>query len=100
MSERYDMCQHATTRAAQRNLKADALILAMQIGTDVGDGILVLKKDVESFICEKKREIEEAQRLVGVRVVNEGKCLITAYRVGRAKERRLLRLIGDQPLVE
>jgi hypothetical protein len=99
MNALFNMSQHAITRTAQRNLKADELNLAMQIGTEVGDGILVLEKDIKSFVCEKKREIEQAQRLVGIRVVNRGECLITAYRVSRAKQRRLLRLSGDRSLV-
>jgi hypothetical protein len=85
------MTQHAAMRTAQRNISANDLELAIRIGTEVHDGILVREKDVQSFVCELKHQINQAQRLVGLRIVNNGHDVITAYRAQRRKLKQLLR---------
>jgi hypothetical protein len=91
MSLIFEMSRHATVRAAQRNLSDDDLALAMHIGTEVLDGFLVRERDVQSYVCELKRQIDRAERLSGVRIVSDGVSLVTAYHADRSKQRRLLR---------
>jgi hypothetical protein len=91
MNALLDTTKHVIIRMAQRNISADDLGLAMQIGTEVDDGFLVREKDVQSYVRVLKHQIERAEKLIGTRIVNDGDSVITVYRAGKRKQRRLLR---------
>lgn len=85
------MTRHARKRLAQRAMQPIDIDLILRIGTEVEGGLLVRKKDFESFAATMLAEVEQARRLVGKRVVIAEGHLVTAYHSTRSDERRLLR---------
>jgi len=90
--------RHALARMAQRGFQADDADLIMLFGTPIQDGFLVLKKDCEAVERELKRLQDRVRRLSGKRLVVEAGRIVTAYRVGKGTERRLLRGAEDREL--
>lgn len=82
---------HARTRLSQRAMRTVDIDVILQIGTEVEGGLLVRKKDFESFAASLQARIEQARRLVGKRVVIADGHLVTAYHSSRSDERRLLK---------
>jgi hypothetical protein len=85
------LTRHAVMRLSQRGIRPADLEVLHLLGTDVEDGIILLRKDAQAFECEAKKAIARVWRLVGKRSVSDGATVITAYHTTRAKERRLLR---------
>jgi hypothetical protein len=102
LEERSDMnrhlTQHAARRMAQRHIDNRDLDLIEAIGTQVEDGILVRRRDFEAFERDAKRKIERVRRLVGKRVVTNGRRVVTVYQASRCKEKALLRTADDRSL--
>ena len=84
---------HATSRMSQRALRENDIELILEIGTDTGDGYVVCKKDVQRRVRMLKKEIAQAERLEGKRVVIEGDRVVTAYHATRHKQKHLLRRV-------
>jgi|HubBroStandDraft_6_1064221.scaffolds.fasta_scaffold140325_2 hypothetical protein len=82
---------HAISRLSQRGIRHPDVELIEYIGTRVEGGYLVRVRDFQAFDRELKRLSDQARRLVGKRVVEEGDFIVTAYHAGRSKQRRLLR---------
>ena len=81
---------HGSARMSQRGIREKDLDLLFHIGTEAGDGFVVLQRDYQDFERVLKRLIQRARRLVGKRVViAEGK-LITGYHATPGKMKRLL----------
>jgi hypothetical protein len=91
---------HAALRIAQRGMRPDDLEIIHLIGTEVEGGYLVREKDFQALDRALRRFRDRARRLVGKRIVIEGKELLTAYHAERSKQRRLLRTAQDRALVE
>lgn len=90
--------RHAVQRMAQRSFRESDLDLIMMIGTEVEDGYLVRTKDRLAAERALKQLLVQIRRLDGKRVVVESGSVVTAYRPGREKERRLMRNAGDRDL--
>jgi hypothetical protein len=97
-SHRPYLTAHAATRMAQRGIAGDDLELIAWIGTQVEGGYLVREKDFQALERELKQLRDHARRLVGKRLVVEGRRVLTAYHTKRGKERRLLRSVEDRSL--
>lgn len=89
---------HAVTRMAQRGITRDDLELIAWIATEVEGGYLVREKDFQALDRELKQLRNHARRLVGKRLVVEGRRVLTTYHTNRGKERRLLRSVEDRSL--
>lgn len=85
------LTEHALVRMSQRGIRFDDLVLAELIGTEVEDGWLVRRKDMQAFARELKKLADQARRLVGKRAVRVGDTVVTVYHANRAKEQQLLR---------
>jgi hypothetical protein len=92
------LTKHAILRMSQRGIRLDDLELAEFIGTEVKDGCLVRRKDVQAFERVLKKLAGQARRLAGKRVVRLEEAVVTAYHANRCKERRLLRGADDRSL--
>lgn len=92
------LTSHAIARMSQRGLTESNIELIRLIGTDVGDGPLVRKKDYQAFVDHLKHLEAQARKLIGKRVVEVDGCVVTAYHATRGKERRLLRGARDRSL--
>jgi hypothetical protein len=66
------LTSHAITRMAQRGIHPDDLDLILAVGTEVGDGILVRKKDVALVEHQMKAFLKRLRRIQGKRLVSEG----------------------------
>ena len=83
---------HALQRMSQRGLSTRDLDLALLLGREVENGLLVLQKDADAFALWLERLAGRVRRLGGIRVVQDGDTLITAYQSTRRKQRRLIRV--------
>jgi hypothetical protein len=93
-----DLSGHATVRLAQRALRTDDVELAMLIGTEVEGGYLVRQRDSDAIARILTQMAERVRRMAGVRIVNEGAEIITAYHTTHRKRQRLLRAAEDRNL--
>ena len=82
--------RHAEARAQQRGVTLGDIGLAMEIGTEVDDGFMVLKRDYRQYERVLKRNRARARHLVGKRFVLNGERLLTTYHVNNRTCRRLL----------
>ena len=92
------LTRHAVSRMAQRASRDDDLDLIMMIGTEVGDGYIVLTRDCKAAERELKRLLDRVRRLDGKRLVIDGGRVITAYRAGRGLGRRLIHHAEEREL--
>ena len=92
------LTRHAVARMGQRNFQNDDLDLIRLIGTAVEDGYLVLNRDCQAAERELKLLLERVRRLNGKRLVTVAGRVVTAYRAGKATERRLIRGAEDREL--
>ncbi len=87
-----ELTRHAITRLAQRGFHDGDVDLIQLIGTGVEDGFFVFDRDCQAAEHELRRLMERIRRLRGKRVVTTtAGHVITAYRVGKATEQRLVR---------
>jgi activator of HSP90 ATPase len=82
--------KHAIERLAQRSFLANDVELIVQFGTDVDDGIMVRSKDVQEVERLLSAFRDRIRRLEGKRLVISEGSLVTAYRPGQKKAKRLL----------
>jgi hypothetical protein len=93
-----ELTRHAITRLAQRGFHNDDVDLIRMIGTEVEGGFIVLNRDCQAAERELKHLLERLRRLSGTRLVTTAGHVITAYRVQKATERRLVRSVEDREL--
>ena len=86
---------HGSARMNQRGIREKDLDLLFLIGTEAGDGLVVLQRDYQAFERVLKRLIQRARHLVGKRVVIAEGQLITGYHAIPGKMRRLLNKIEE-----
>lgn len=98
MSE-LDMTRHAIARMRQRGFRDDDLDLIRLIGTPVEGGFLVLERDCQRAEQELKRLGDCIRRLQGKRLVEDGRCVVTAYHTTRSKAKRLVRHCAERDLM-
>lgn len=82
---------HAMTRMQQRGVKWSDIDYVMSIGTEIGDGYVILERDYRAIEHEMKRQLQNIKRLVGKRIVCQQGKLITAYPMTKNFSRRLLK---------
>jgi hypothetical protein len=92
------LTRHAVSRMAQRAIRDDDLDLILMIGTEVGDGYIVLTRDCKAAERELKRLLDRVRRLAGKRLVVEGGRIITAYHAGSETRRQLIRHAEEREL--
>lgn len=82
---------HAVTRMAQRAILPSDLEIILAFGSEVEDGILVRKKDVESAERALRNLLTRVQKIKGKRLVMVDGCLVTAYHASDREQLRLMR---------
>lgn len=86
------LTNHAEARIRQRGLRNADITLVLDTATPVAaDAWLMTDADVAREIARRKREIQQIERLRGVKVVVAGDSVVTAYRSRPADQRRALR---------
>jgi hypothetical protein len=76
----------------QRGLRDGDLKLLLGAATPVEDDTwLMTDADVAREIVQRKREIEQFQRLRGCKIIMAGDAVLTVYHSRRADQRRALR---------
>jgi len=84
--------RHAEKRSNQRGIRPKDLDLLFNAATQVApDAYLLTNGDVKREIARRKTEIQQLERLRGMKLVVEGGTLVTAYRSKQADQRRTLR---------
>ena len=84
--------RHAEKRLNQRGIRPEDVDLLLNSATRVAqDAYLLTNGDVEREIVRRKKEIQQLERLRGLKLVVEGDTLVTAYRSKQADQRRTLR---------
>ena len=81
---------HARTRLPQRNIKEEDVAIILNLGTETRDGVVMTNSDVRGAVEPLKRQIERIERLTNTYLVTDGEVLITAYRPGRRKLKRVM----------
>jgi len=84
--------KHADQRIRQRGfLERDIGIVLEHGSPDSSGGVMLLRRDADLAIAQRKREIKALERLCGCRVVVQSDVLITVYRPTRRTEKHILR---------
>lgn len=89
-----DFCRtrHAERRLNQRGIRPCDVDLLLNSATQVSpDAYLLTNSDVEREILRRKQEIQQLEKLRGIKLVVQGDTLITAYRSQQSDQRRTLR---------
>lgn len=77
---RLTLSQHGRDRMTARGLSSSDLELILLFGTEVEDGLLVLKRDRDAAIEILKHLIHRVERLTCQRIVTRDGVLVTAFR--------------------
>jgi hypothetical protein len=86
------LTRHAEVRIRQRGLRDADVALLMTAATPVGgDAWLMTNIDAAREIAKRKREIQQIERLRGMKVVVDGNVVVTAYHSRPTDQRRALR---------
>ena len=86
------LTRHAEVRLRQRGLRDADVVLLMDTATPLaGDAWLMTDADVAREITRRKREIQQIERLRGVKVVVADGVVVTAYHSRLGDQRRALR---------
>ena len=85
------LTQHAIARMAQRGIQPSDIPFILAVGSEVPDGLMVLKSDVLAFEREVKSLLKRLHHLQGKRLVTDNGCIVTAYHPSKRKSRSLLR---------
>lgn len=84
--------RHAKKRLNQRGIRENDVDFLLNTATQVAqDAYLLTNSDVEREIVRRKKEIQQLERLRGLKLVVVGDTLVTAYRSRQADQRRTLR---------
>jgi hypothetical protein len=82
---------HGMARLNQSGIRPDDRLLILAIATEVESGLIVTQQDYQAFERRCKKLIDQARRLVGMRLVTAEDRIVTAYHASRRQQRRLLR---------
>jgi hypothetical protein len=86
------LTRHAELRMRQRGLRDSDLSLLFCAATPLGgDAYLMTNADAEREIAQRKREIQQIERLRGLKVIVPGDVVVTIYRPSHARRRRASR---------
>jgi hypothetical protein len=83
--------QHAEKRCRQRGYKTDDVQTVVELGTPVGDTLYLSRRAVFDKVAEYQQMIAKLERLSGTAVIVSDNRIITIYRPGKAKLRRMSR---------
>ena len=83
------MSRHASERAQQRGFKPSDLELILGNGTTYSEATVLTRKDAEQAIRQRKREIQDLERLKGAAVIHQAGVVATMYRPGKRRLRKL-----------
>jgi hypothetical protein len=84
--------RHAEKRLNQRGIRSHHVDLLINSATQVSpDEYLLLDSDVDREILRRKHEIQQLEKLRGMKLVVEGDTLVTAYRSKQPDQRRTIR---------
>jgi hypothetical protein len=81
---------HALVRMAQRGIPPSDVDLIVALGSEVEDGILVCKKDLQSLERTVRHILKRLKRIEGKRLVVTNGHLITAFHASPRECRRLI----------
>jgi hypothetical protein len=86
------LTRHAEVRLPQRGLRDADIALLLDAATPVaGDALLMTDADANREIAKRKREIQQIERLRGVKVVVADGAVVTVYHSRPSDQRRALR---------
>jgi hypothetical protein len=86
------LTRHAEVRLRQRGLRNADIVLLMVAATPISeDAWLMTDTDVAREITRRKREIQQIERLRGVKIVVTDGVVVTAYHSCLGDQRRALR---------
>ena len=89
------MTKHVTAQLSQRGFQTGDLDVIMENGTETADGIFIRRKDVARAVNEIKqdtnRRIKKLERLQDTYVVMKEGSIITIYRPGNRKQKKIFR---------
>ncbi|RWD44088.1 hypothetical protein [Mesorhizobium sp.] len=84
------LSQHALVRMQQRGRRPTDIEFILQFGTDVNEGVLLTKKDVQDIQQAARRTIDLAQRLCGTVVPIADDTVKTVFKSTRRQQRLIL----------
>ena len=89
MGKSFRASQHMLQRCQQRGYRDDDIPLLLEVGVNTRDGVLLRNKDAARGIQQRKKEIQQLERLAGTLVILDAHGLTgkTAYRAGKKKIR-------------
>ncbi|MCC5610765.1 DUF4258 domain-containing protein [Nostoc sp. CHAB 5834] len=85
------LTSHAVMRMAQRGIEYNDLDLIIAIGSEVDDGLLVRKKDVQAVELILRDFLKRLKKIEGKRIVVADGCLVTAFHATDREQRRLMK---------
>jgi hypothetical protein len=83
--------RHAAVRMSQRGFDAIDLALLLRFGIETADGMFMPRKHAAAAAQGFRRLAEQVERLADTYGVVQDGLLVTVYRAGKEKRKRLLR---------
>lgn len=86
-----DITEHASRRIRQRGFRDRDVGVILENGTPTHEGVLLTGKDVAERVTEYRRRIAELERLRGAAIFLKDGQVLSVYRPGAVKVRRMIR---------
>ena len=87
---RLQRTRHVEQRAQQRGFREGDLDLITQLGTATEDGVVLRRRDVDQVRTVVRRLLADLERLEGSAVIVQDNAIVSVYRAGPKKLRRML----------
>jgi hypothetical protein len=85
----YSISEHSEIRMAQRAIFMSDVELIATFGTECADGYVFLERDCHELERELKANLQRIAQLRGMRIVEVGGHLVTAYHANQRKTKEL-----------
>lgn len=80
---------HACARVRQRGYRDADVDLVLAYGTEAREGVMLTRADVDRAVARLKNEMRCLERLRGTAVIIKNEAVLTLYRPGKQRWRRL-----------
>ena len=85
------LTSHAKKRLRQRGMRESDVSLIYRYGTQLGDGILLTRRDIQAATTELRKTITQLEHLKGRVVIVQTDAGITVYKASLKTQRKMLR---------
>ena len=84
------LSRHGEIRFSQRGVRPADLDLIIEYASEVDDGLLIMRRDVQRIEADMKKQLDRIQKLEGKYIVIRDDTIVTAFHLRNRQSKTLL----------